>query len=349
MTLQQISDFFDYNLPTELIAHSPSLNRTDSKLLVYKNSKVIDTTFKSILTFIPKNSVFIFNDSKVIPARISFEIHGKVVEIFYLNSINSNTFKALVRPGKLFKLNFTFTIARFDFVVKDIDSNGHRVIECTSTDFEIFNFLNSFGTVPLPPYIKTDNPQYFKNRYQTVFAKNSGSLAAPTASLHFDENLMEEILQNFKLEFVTLHVSLGTFAPVKSSIDEHVMHEEFYNIKDDAVDRLNKYKEAGFTLISVGTTALRVLQSIYNPGNGRFDYQNFNSTEIFIRPPFDDFCVDALVTNFHLPKSTLLLLVDAFIGSDNAKYIYNHAILNSYRFFSFGDSSLLFRPKVESR
>lgn len=347
MTFQQNSEFFDYKLPENLIAHNPPVKRTDSKLLVF-NSNITDTKFASVLDFLPEKSVFIFNDSKVVPARILFNLNGREVEIFYLKSLDFSTFECLVRPGKAFKSGLTFKISNYNFTVIDITPSGHRIIKCQTLDFNIFDFLDKYGSVPLPPYVDASDPEVFKDRYQTVFAKNEGSLAAPTASLHFDDELMALIKKFYKHEFVTLHVSLGTFAPVKSTIDEHIMHEEFYNISNDTVDRLNKYIENDYTLVSVGTTALRVLQSIYNVKCSRFEYQKYDSTEIFIKPPFNNFCVDALITNFHLPKSTLLLLVDAFIGSSNVERIYNHAISKSYRFFSFGDASLLFRPKVKS-
>jgi S-adenosylmethionine:tRNA ribosyltransferase-isomerase len=348
MISQQNSEFFEYDLPDNLIAHSPSANRSDSKLLVY-DSSITDSTFKSLLDFLPKKTVFILNDSKVVPARILFNFNGKDVEIFYLKSLNASTFECLVRPGKMFKVGVNFKIGDFSFSVLEITDSGHRVVKCDSANFDIYNFLDQFGSVPLPPYIDASDPDYFKERYQTVFAKHEGSLAAPTASLHFDDQLITKIKDSYNLEFVTLHVSLGTFAPVKSSIEDHVMHEEYYHVTNNTVDRLNKFIENGFFLVSVGTTALRVLQSIYNTTEGKFNYQKYDSTEIFIKPPFNDFCVDALITNFHLPKSTLLLLVDAFIGSNNTERIYNHAIKNAYRFFSFGDASLLIRPKVKSR
>ncbi len=346
MILQASSDiFFDFDLDKNLIAHEPTESRRGSRLLLYKDKQIKDCMFADIVDLIPANAVLIRNNSRVVPARINLELDGVQSEIFFVKKIDTRSFEAMVRPGKKFKLGRGLQIGGYEFKVCNIAGSGLRTLTLVSdqSDFDIFAFLAKYGAVPLPPYIKTQDPNQYRERYQTVFAKHHGSVAAPTASLHFDDIVLSKLQKKgVVFEDLCLHVSFGTFAPIKTSIEEHVMHKEYCHIDEQTAKSLTAYKKAGRPLIALGTTALRVLQTAYRPGFD--DFVPFEGeTDIFIHPPFDDFCVDALLTNFHLPASTLLLLVNALVGPSNCRRIYEHAMRKKYRFFSFGDSSLLFR------
>jgi S-adenosylmethionine:tRNA ribosyltransferase-isomerase len=337
---------YNFNLPDSLIANSPVEPRDSSKLLIYNNNAIIDSVFYNIANFLPKNAVFILNDTKVIKARLRFKIKDREVELFFVEKISDSDYKVLVRPGKVFKINFEFFIpGGFSCRVVNIDEDGFRIIriEINLPLFDLNKYLSKYGEIPLPPYIKTDSPSDFNEKYQTVYANQYGSIAAPTAGLHFTSELIEALKSDgFKFEYVTLDVGIGTFMPVKvDNILDHKMHSEMYTMTENTANNLNKYKKEGRFFVCVGTTTLRVLESSFSYEKKLF-MPNSKTTDIFIYPGYKNFVVDALLTNFHLPKSTLFMLVSAIVGLDKAKDIYNHAIKNNYRFYSFGDSSLIY-------
>ena len=337
--------FFNFDLPKSLIANAPSDKRDMCSLLYYNSGKITDYKFSEIVNLIPKNSYLVRNVSRVIPARLRFMIDKSEHELFFLKKINNKSFVALVRPGKKFKIGKVFRIGGFVFEVLSVSDSGHRIIQYVGNihSFDILAFLESHGEVPLPPYIDVDDPNYYKDRYQTVFAKTKGSVAAPTASLHFTDQVLKKLEdKGVKFIDVCLHVGLGTFAPIKESIFDHEMHSEYYEFSEAASVDLNHAKVNNNPIIALGTTALRVLQTVFDFETNKFVPQQ-GETQIFIKPPFDDFVVDGILTNFHLPKSTLLLLINAFIGCEATRKIYEHAMASDYRFYSFGDASLLMR------
>lgn len=330
---------FDYILPKELIAQSPAAKRVDSRLLVYESAvnRVTHSHFRDLRDFLRSGDVLVVNTSKVIPARIIFGADGKELEIFLLKRCDEDIFRTMVRPGKKFPVGACFNANGLGCEVLEVLDDGTRLIKFDSDPLE-------FGEVPLPPYIQNDEKGVF-DRYQTVYANEPGSVAAPTAGLHFSETLISE-LEHSGVEFVevNLHVGRGTFLPVKSAnIADHEMHFEEYSLSEAAAARLNAAKTEGRRIIAVGTTSVRVLESCFNDG---FVAQT-GDTDIFIYPGYDWKAVDGLITNFHLPKSTLMMLVSSFIaykGADDevAKLleIYRLAIEESYRFYSFGDACL---------
>lgn len=328
-----LSDF-DYELPEELIAQKPANPRDHSRLLVYNrsNDTIVDDHFYNIGKHLPENTSLVVNNSKVEKCRLLFK--GGKMEIFVTKAVNDRVVEALVRPGKKFKPGKEIVL-NGDLKAKTISvaEDGIRTIELSlpldHPDVEPFKHT------PFPPYIERD--ESLADRYQTVFAKDSGSKAAPTAGLHFTPELIDRLdgLGISKKE-VTLHVGLGTFAPVKADkIDEHVMHSEWYRISQEQADALNQSE----SITAVGTTSVRVLESA-SKENSRFTACS-GETDIFITPGYSFRSVDHLITNFHLPKSTLLMLISAFAGFEETKRIYEHAIREKYRFYSFGDAMLL--------
>lgn len=328
-----LSDF-DYHLPEELIAQSPAHPRDHAKLLVYnrESGQIIDDVFYNLGDHLPKEATLVVNNSKVEKCRLIFE-DGKR-ELFVVSVRNNTTIEALVRPGKKFKLGTTARLV--DGVTAEVthvaeDGLRTMVLSCDFDDPR----LQEYKYTPFPPYIAQD--ESLAGEYQTVYAKDLGSKAAPTAGLHFTDELLESLKnQGIEKEEVTLHVGLGTFAPVKTeNIHEHNMHSEWYHIARETSDRLNNSSH----VTAVGTTSVRVLESVSNqegmlsPGIGE--------TDIYITPGYNYKRVDSLITNFHLPKSTLLMLVSAFIGFDEMKRLYQHAIEKKYRFYSFGDAMLI--------
>lgn len=322
-------DINDYNfdLPKRLIAQTPARPRDHAKLLIYDraNKSINDDHFYNLCDYLPANTTLVLNDSKVEKARMRF---GNV-EIFVIETINPTTIKALVFPGRKFKLG-ELSLGDFKFHVVDIDEEGIRTIQL---DRKIeHKSYDKYRLTPLPPYIQQN--EKLSDEYQTVYAKPLGSKAAPTAGLHFTEKLLAKIRSNHKVVKITLHVGLGTFAPLKrSNILNKKLHAEEYIVSDQSADELNKAKH----ITAVGTTTTRVLESLERPF-----HPTASSTDIFITPghKFDN--VNSLITNFHLPKTSLLMLVSAFIGSaGEMKRIYEHAIANDYRFYSFGDAMLI--------
>lgn len=328
-----LSDF-DYNLPDDRIAQKPATPRDHSKLLVYnrETGSITDDYFCNIGSYLPDDTTLVVNNSKVEKCRLLFN-EGKT-EIFVTKAVNDRTVEAMVRPGKKFKPGKSIQLTdRLEAKTLSVADDGIRTIELShSLDHE---FVLPFKHTPFPPYIERD--ESLADRYQTVFAKDLGSKAAPTAGLHFTPELLQK-LQNLGVQKqeVTLHVGLGTFAPVKTeNIENHHMHSEWFRITAAQADALNKAN----SLTAVGTTSVRVLESAGKPGQP-FEPAS-GETDIFIMPGYTFHSVDHLITNFHLPKSTLLMLVGAFVGMEPMWKIYDHAIQNNYRFYSFGDAMLL--------
>ena len=328
-----LSDF-DYELPDEFIAQKPADPRDHSRLLVYdrEDDTITDDRFYNILNYLPRDTTLVVNNSKVEKCRLLFDDGSK--EIFILDTANNTTVQAMVRPGKKFKKGRTVELTdTISAEVLDIDDEGLRTLKLEpSLDHQVYE---QYKHTPFPPYIEQN--ESLSEKYQTVYADDLGSKAAPTAGLHFTDKLLAQIKEEgIEQAEVTLHVGLGTFAPVKAdSIDEHNMHSEWFKITKDTAEQLNNAEH----ITAVGTTSVRVLESALR------EHETFTSTkmdtDIFIRPGFEFKGTDALITNFHLPKSTLLMLVAAFTGYKEMKKIYQHAIDEEYRFYSFGDAMLI--------
>ena len=334
---------FDYFLPEELIAQTPVEPRDSSRLLVYdrENDKVYHKHFYDIKSFLKKGDVLVRNNTKVLPARMfAFTPNGAKVEVLLLKRFNLNEWEVLVKPGKKARpgahlvLNEELSLE----VLETIEESGSRRVKFTY-DGVFEDIIARIGEMPLPPYITEKLKE--QGRYQTVYAKHDGSAAAPTAGLHFTDKLLQEI-QDMGVEIVDvlLHVGLGTFRPVKSDdILEHHMHSEYYEISEEAAQKINTAKKEGRRIIAVGTTSVRTLESAADE-NG-FVKPVKDNTEIFIYPPYKFKCVDSLITNFHLPKSTLIMLVSSLSTREKTLELYNLAVSEKYRFFSFGDSMLV--------
>ncbi len=328
-----LSDF-DYDLPEELIAQKPARPRDHARLLVYNRSdgSITDDLFYNVLDYLPADTTLVANNSKVEKCRLLFD-EGKT-EVFILESLDPHTVRALVRPGKKFKKDRTLRLTgEITATVTDIDDEGIRTLHLDpSPDNPAYQ---EYRHTPFPPYIQQD--ETLSDEYQTVFAEDMGSKAAPTAGLHFTDALLEDIKHSdINWVEVTLHVGLGTFAPVKhEDIDSHTMHSEWYQLDAATAEELNRAEH----ITAVGTTSVRVLESMMDRF-GSFK-AHAGDTDIFIRPGYTFRAVDALITNFHLPKSTLLMLVAALTGYEEMQKIYQHAINEEYRFYSFGDAMLI--------
>lgn len=331
---------FDFILPEELIAQHAVNPRDHSKLLAVNryNGKIDHKHFYNIIDYLKKDDVMVINRTKVIPARlIGHKENGVVIECLLLKRINLKTWEVLLKPAKRLKLGQKVIILenKLSFIVKEIKEDGNRIVEF---DFEgtFEQILDKLGEMPLPPYIHEKLSD--KNRYQTVYAKQGESVAAPTAGLHFTNELLDNIRKKgVTIVEVYLTVGLGTFRPVKcENIDEHIMHSEEYEIPKNTADTINLAKLEGRRIVAVGTTSIRALESSVDQ-NGKLIAQK-NSTDIFIYGDYNFKIVDAVITNFHLPKSTLVMLISSFMGKDNLFNAYHDAIKNKYRFFSFGDS-----------
>ena len=336
----KVSDF-NYNLPQELIAQVPIKNRDESRLMVLdkKNKTIEHKIFKDIINYLKPGDCLVRNNTKVIPARLYGinEETGINVEFLLLNRIEGDYWEVMVRPGRRLKegTKVIFGNGILQAEILEIMNGGNRKVKFTYEG--IFNeILDKIGLMPLPPYIHEKLKE--KDRYQTVYAKYEGSAAAPTAGLHFTNELLEEIRQKgIDIANVTLHVGIGTFRPVKEeNVEEHAMHTEHFYIKQEDVEKINKAKKEGHRIIAVGTTSCRVLESIADE-NGYVKPIEAD-TGIFIYPGYKFKCIDGLITNFHLPESTLIMLVSALAGKDYIMHAYEEAVKEKYRFFSFGDA-----------
>lgn len=332
-----------YDLPEELIAQSPVTPRDSSRLLHYDitNNKVEHKIFYQIENILQKGDILVINNTKVIPARIfGYDQKGREYEILLLKRLNYTDWEVILKPARKAKIGSQIIInEELKLTIKDIKpDNGVRIIEF-SFDGVFEDILDRVGNMPLPPYITKKLTD--KTRYQTVYAKHDGSAAAPTAGLHFTPELIEKLkTKGVQIVEVLLHVGLGTFRPVKSqNILEHTMHEEYYKITEDSANAINQGIKEGRRIIAVGTTSVRTLESASTEDG--FVKAGEGNTQIFIYPGYKFKIVKGLITNFHLPESTLIMLVSAFIGRDKTLEIYNTAVSEKYRFFSFGDSMIL--------
>ena len=333
---------FNYNLPEELIAQTPVNPRDSSRMMVYnqKDKTIEHKIFRDIIDYLTPNDVLVFNRSKVIPARIYGHRVGKpdeVVEILLLKKIDLTQYVCLVKPGKKFKEGVEIVFSdNLNAKVLSITETGERVLNFTVKNGDpVEAEFDRIGEMPLPPYITEKLKD--KSRYQTVYAKEEGSSAAPTAGLHFTNELIERIkAKGVECEEVVLHVGLGTFRPVKvDNVENHIMHSEEYFVDEETAKRLTKAKAEGKRIIAVGTTSVRTLETVTDEDG--VVHAGHGSTQIFIYPPYKFKAVDSLITNFHLPESTLLMLVSSLIGKEELFKCYDLAIKEKYRFFSFGD------------
>ncbi len=333
----KLSDF-DFDLPKSLIAQSPPENRTDSRLLVPK-STIIDSFFHQIASFIKPGDLLVMNNTRVIPARLfGHKASGGKVEIMIERLLNDRQVLAMVKASRAPKIDSYITLDNGDKAQVISKENGFYTLDFTTDS--LLDLLDNVGHIPLPPYIERSDDKADLERYQTVFARHEGAVAAPTAGLHFDDELLSTLEEKgIKHCFVTLHVGAGTFQPVKADeITDHKMHSEYFEISQTTVDQINQTKANGGRIIAVGTTAVRSVESAAKSGTLKATKEE---TDIFIYPGYEFKIVDMLITNFHLPKSSLLMLVSAFIGRERMMEIYQHAIENEYRFFSYGDAMLL--------
>jgi S-adenosylmethionine:tRNA ribosyltransferase-isomerase len=323
----QLSDF-DFDLPKSLIAQHPSKNRTDSRLLIAQ-SNLIDAQFHQIGDFIQSGDLLVMNNTKVIPARLfGHKDSGGKVEIMIERLLNDKQVLAMIRASRAPQIGSKITLENSEKASVLNKQDGFYTLEF-ATD-SLLALLDNIGHIPLPPYIERTDDEQDLSRYQTVYAKHDGAVAAPTAGLHFDDALLNSLKdQGIDSAFVTLHVGAGTFQPVKTdNIKDHTMHSEYYEISQDSVDKINQTKANGGRIIAIGTTAVRSLESAAKSGILKATREE---TDIFIYPGYEFKVVDMMVTNFHLPKSSLLMLVSAFIGRERMMEIYQHAITQKYR------------------
>ena len=346
----RISDF-SFDLPENLIAQHPAKQRSGSRLLCLNSSsgEIQHSKFSKILDYLNSGDLLIFNDTKVIPARFFGEKEtGGKVELLLERLLSDNRLLMQVKSSKPLRSGMLLKIYRKDTEIIE-DSLGAQVVE-RSGPFYILQFDTSLqlkeqlfihGYVPLPPYIKRQNDSQDMDRYQTVYAENDGAVAAPTAGLHFDETLLADLnRKGIDTDFLTLHVGAGTFQPIRvDSVEEHSMHTERFIISERVCEKVHKCKKAGGRVVAVGTTSVRALESAANKGKLS---SSDSETDIFIYPGFNFQIVDALITNFHLPESSLLMLVSAFCGRNMILDAYNEAIKNKYRFFSYGDAMFIY-------
>lgn len=336
---------FDYKLPESFIAERPVEKRDESRLMVMDrvSGHICHQSFRHVLKYLKPNDTLVLNNSKVIPARMRGRKTGSevAVEFLLIKRIRGNIWKVMVKPGRRLKPGASVefeegVIGR----IKDYGSDGTRIVEFTCNG-AFMEALNRIGNMPLPPYIKRNATDYDKERYQTVYCREEGSVAAPTAGLHFTQELLEKIKGlGINICYVTLHVGIGTFRPVKvDEVEDHIMHFEEYEISDDASKVINETKAGGGRVISVGTTSTRTLESAADE-YGRVSSLT-GSTGIFIYPGYKFKVIDGLITNFHLPKSTLLMLISAFSDRDKILNAYEVAKEEGYRFFSYGDAMLI--------
>jgi S-adenosylmethionine:tRNA ribosyltransferase-isomerase len=333
---------FDFTLPTELIAQYPLAERTASRLLQVHGSQLVDGQFSDILQLIRPGDLLVFNNTKVIPARLHGQkASGGKIEVLVERVLDPHRVLAHVRASKSPKVG-TQLLLESGLQATMLARQGDLFVLAFEHDESVIELLEKYGHMPLPPYITRTDEHSDQQRYQTVYAKHPGAVAAPTAGLHFDDALMAAIQnKGVATAFVTLHVGAGTFQPVRvADVREHIMHAEYYSIDQDVVDLITRTKQQGGRIIAVGTTAVRCLESAAQDGTLR---AQAGETKIFIYPGYLFRVIDALITNFHLPQSTLLMLVCALGGYDNIMSAYRHAVANKYRFFSYGDAMFIER------
>lgn len=335
---------YNYDLPEKFIAQVPLKNRSDSKLLLLdkENGNIKEEIFKNIVNYLKKGDVLVLNDTKVIPARIIGEkIDTKaVIELLLLKDVEGDIWECLARPGKRLHVGTIITFGNDLLKAEVIEKLDEGIVHVKLIyDGILMEILDKIGTMPLPPYIHEKLSD--QSRYQTVYAKNLGSAAAPTAGLHFTKELLEEIKnKGIEILYVTLHVGLGTFRPVEvTDITKHNMHSEYYIMTKDVANKLNKAKSEGRNIYAVGTTSTRVLETVASK-YGEFK-ECSGDTNIFIYPGYTFKAIDGLITNFHLPKSTLLMLVSALSKKEYILNAYEYAKMNNFRFFSFGDAMFI--------
>jgi S-adenosylmethionine:tRNA ribosyltransferase-isomerase len=343
----KVSDF-DFDLPPELIANYPAAERTQSRLLVVDGNEgqLSHKSFSDVYDLVDENDLLVFNNTKVVPARLfAKKESGGKLEILFERMIDTHTFLAHVRSSRSPKEGSKIFVDTDDGSHQELEMKGRQnalfILEAKS--MEVFALLEKYGHIPLPPYIERGDEDLDQNRYQTVYADKPGAAAAPTAGLHFDDDLIDRLRgKGVETAFVTLHVGAGTFQPVKvEDIKDHEMHSEWIEVTQDVVDKVAETRNKGGRVVCVGTTSVRSLESASQSGELR---AFTGDTDIFIFPGYEFKSVDALITNFHLPKSTLLMLVSAFSGKENMLSAYEEAVKQKYRFFSYGDAMFL-NPK----
>ena len=335
---------FDFDLPMELIAQTPAKKRDESRLLLIDKEKKTyeDKVFHDIIDYLKPGDVLVRNNTKVLPARIFGVKEGTLahVEILLLKQLHDDVWECLAGNARPIKVGSIISFGEGKLKAKclEVKDEGIRIMEFIY-DGIFLEILNEVGNMPLPPYIKKQCED--NSRYQTVYAKVLGSAAAPTAGFHFTEDLLKRIKdKGIEILDITLHIGLGTFKPVKEDkVEDHKMHSEYFEMSQDVADKLNKAKEEGRRIIAVGTTATRTMEAIMQK-YGKF-VEAKEETSIFIKPGYKFLAIDALITNFHLPKSTLIMLVSAFMGREFTLEVYRHAVNEKYRFFSFGDSMFI--------
>lgn len=350
-------DNFDFDLPEELISHKPLENRNEAKLLHVNGEIIKDYQIKDLINFIVAGDTLIFNNTKVIPARLVGNKKlddgslGAVINITLHYRVDSKTWLSFIKNSKRLKVGDEIIFSD-NFKCSVLEKLETGEVKLFFNYENLFELLEKFGFMPLPPYIKRENinDDADKTNYQSIFAKHEGAVASPTASLHFTEELMSKLKESgVNIGFVTLHVGAGTFLPVKvDNILEHKMHKEFGSISQETIDLIEKTKQNGGKIISVGTTSMRVLEYVAKENNGKL-VPFEGEIDLFVYPSFKFNIVDKLITNFHLPKSTLFMLVSAFSGLDTMQKAYQHAIEHKYRFFSYGDCCLLEKQPIEKQ
>ena len=335
---------FDFDLPSELIATRPNNPREKSKMLVADND-FRHTTFDFLLDYLDKKDVLVINNTKVLPTYLVGDLNGSQIKVTAHKKLDNGHWLAYLKPARKVKDGDQIILADKNIVTVEEKTNfGEAIVSFSVAEKDLINFFEKNGSMPLPPYIlkQRDSDESDINDYQTIYATNEGSIAAPTAGLHFNEKVLENIRNKISaIVNVTLHVGAGTFSPIRDNIENHKMHSESGHISKEDADIINNCKLEGGRVIAVGTTTLRLLESAALGKDLIKEYQE--ETDIFIKPGFKFNIVDVLLTNFHLPKSSLLLLISAFAGSEKVKLAYEEAIKNRYRFFSYGDVSLLYK------
>ncbi|MBO0960743.1 tRNA preQ1(34) S-adenosylmethionine ribosyltransferase-isomerase QueA [Neobacillus sp. MM2021_6] len=338
-------DLFDFHLPEELIAQVPLKNRTDSRLMVLnkQTGEIKHEVFKDITKYLREGDCLVLNDTKVLPARLFGvkEDTGAKIEVLLLKQLEGDQWETLIKPAKRVKegTKLVFGDGLLTAVCTATEDHGGRILDFNYEGI-FYEVLDQLGEMPLPPYIKEQLDD--RDRYQTVYAREPGSAAAPTAGLHFTEGLLQELKElGVHIAFITLHVGLGTFRPVSvDDVLEHDMHSEFYTVTDGTARLLNEVRSTGGRIITVGTTSTRTLETIASQNDGQFT-EGSGWTSIFIYPGYEFKAIDGMITNFHLPKSTLIMLVSALAGRENILHAYNTAVEERYRFFSFGDAMFI--------